>query len=273
MLHLSFKWPNIKKTWLLCCLVNSCFACYTQNGIAVTRQPLHKTFDVFSYSTSYSYTNNIAQHLISRIDSIAHTVGIASHFCKAYSRSMQNIAVQMQGMDSAAQLFIKKFEIRFAAYFLDAWNEYENGNLLTASVWNCYYSGKASQPWQFVLLGVNAHVNGDMWQALVNEFSEKEIRQYKKLFMSFQNSVAKNYDVFFDELMDQNSYVTFINAFTKGLAKFTGERVINKWRSRQVKLAIMFYHDHEKFKKKLAIISSKKQKVDQLILRKTKTIV
>lgn len=263
---------NVKKIWLLYCLCTSSIVSYSQNEMSVISQPLRHRIDHFSPLHGYTYIDSMAQYLIQRIDSIAHTTGIASHFCKTYSRSMQNIATQMHGMDSTAQLFIKKFEMRFADYFLRPWEAHGYGNLSTASVWNCYYSGQASEPWQFVLLGVNAHVNGDMWQALVNEFSEKEIRQYKKLFISFQASIAKNYDVFFDELMAQNSYVRFINAFTKGLAKFSGEKVISKWRRRQVNLAILFYHDHEKFKKKLVLINRKKQKVDQLIVRKTKKV-
>jgi len=254
MMNLFFKWLNVKRMALVCCLLNNVFFSHAQKN----------------HEAIYHYSDSLAQQVINRIDSIANTAGIASHFCKTYSRSMQNIRGQMKGMDSGAQIFIKRFEIRFAAYFLQPWNEYLRGTLSDTSVWNSYYSGKAVYAWQYVLLGVNAHVKGDMWKALVNEFSEKEMGQNKKLFISFQTSISKNYDVFFDELMAQNGYVRFINAFTKGLAKFTGEKVIAKWRRRQVKLAILFYSNAKKFRKKLAINNRKKQKNDKLILSKAK---
>lgn len=249
------------------------FTCSAQNENLTTPQPVQHQFYRDLNSDSYVSTDSIVQDVMHKIDSIGNTQGIASPFCKAYSRSMQNVATQMRGMDSAAQFFIKKFEIRFAAYFLEALAEYENGFIPSSPVWHCYFSQREAQPWQLVLLGVNAHVNGDMWQSLVNEFSHDEIRLHQKHFISFQRSIAKNYDVFFDELMSQNGYVRFINSFTKGLAKFIGERIIRKWRRRQVRLAILFYTGDKTFNKQQEVVNRKKQKIDQIILRKTKTSV
>ena len=85
--------------------------------------------------------------------------------------------------------------------------------------------------------------------------------------LSIQSSVTKVYDQFFDTLLANNSYLKFINTFTVGFAKKVGERILYKWRRRNVNLAIMYYHNQEKFKRRLAIVNRKKEKIDQRILR------
>lgn len=80
------------------------------------------------------------------------------------------------------------------------------------------------------------------------------------------NAVAKVYYQFFDTLRSHNSYLRFINSFTLGIAKKFGERIVFKWRRRSVNMAIMFYKDEEKFKRKLALVNKKRQKINQRIL-------
>jgi len=222
--------------------------------------------DNFSYTASNN-NNEVVHNSIQKVDSIAHSKGIASHFARAYSKLMGNIAIQMQTADREVNIFIKQFESVYAGYFLNACMEGKNGDFSHASVWQLYFSSSDAQSWQLVLLGVNAHINGEMWRALVDNFSQNDIRRYKRQFLMLQKSVAKLYNPFFDTIMAQNNYLRFINGFTKGLARKFGERVVYKWRRRQVQLAIVFYHAPEKFRKRQSTIIRKKQKVDQLILR------
>ena len=210
------------------------------------------------------------QH-IQQVDSLSHTAGIANDFARIYTASMKNINIQLKDMDSIAQTFIKKFEISFIGYFLDACVEFEkNGRLSQEAVWNCYFSHPNARPWQLTLIGVNAHINGDIWKGLVKNFSAEEISRYKKNLLSFQTSISKAFQPFFDDLMTQSSYLRFINGFTKGSAKWYGEWLIYNWRLRQIDLAILYFHDKEKFRKKLAIVDRKRHKIDRVILSKGK---
>ena len=181
---------------------------------------------------------------------------------------MTGIASQIEEMDSIAKSFITWFEMRFADYFLNACFDDKNGNLAETSEWNCYFSSKDVRPWQLVLLGVNAHINIDFWQALTDNFSEKEIRQNKKQLLACRFSVAKVYSGLFDIMIAESEYLKFINAFTKGFAAELGKRIMFKWRRRNINLAILFYHNHEKFKRKWVTITKKKYKNDKIILRK-----
>ena len=234
---------------------------YAQSENSVTAQQLSRHL-LHNYADRQSNTDLAIQ----QVNSIAHSNTISSPFCKVYYNSMKNIEYQIKDFDPGAKAFIQKFETGFADYFLRAWVNEKNKNE-TSLEWKCFFSNPNVKPWQLVLLGVNAHTNVNVWQALVANFSEEEVRHYKKQMLAMQSSIAKVYDQFFDTLLANNSYVRFINTFTLGIAKKFGERIVYKWRRRNVNLAIMYYHNPGKFKKKLAIVNRKKEKIDQRILR------
>jgi len=216
----------------------------------------------------FIYTNIKDNNSIQRVDSIAKAESAAKYFAGIYCKTMQNIENKIETMNESTQNFIRKFETNFANYFLNASYDHRDNKLAVASEWNCLFLYPDLQPWQLILLGVNAHTNIDMWQALVNNFTEKEIRQHKKQFLSVQTAIAKVYRPFFEEVMDQSGYLKFVNSFTKGFAKIVGERLVYKWRRRNVNLSILYYHNPEKFKRKLAIVDRKKQRIDKIIIRK-----
>jgi len=240
-----------------------CIQCYGQQASVPVA-------DNISFTTS-EYDRNSAQMLsmMRQVDSISHTTGIASHFAKIYTASMGNINVQLQGLDSGAQAFVKKFEISFIGYFLEACDEYNTGKTV-GSVWNFYFTHPEAEPWQLTMIGVNAHINGDIWKGLVKNFSEEEIRKYKKNLLSFQSSISKAFQPFFEELLEESAYLRFMDNFTKGMARHYGEWLIYNWRRRQIDLATLYYTDTEKFKKHFATIEKKKQHIDEKILKNTK---
>ncbi|MFI5132102.1 MAG: DUF5995 family protein [Chitinophagales bacterium] len=231
-------------------------------------EPIDK-IDISPSKPGYDPDNALLRQYILKVDSISHTNSQGSHFARIYTESMRNIGDQMTAMDSGAQNFIKKFEISFIGYFLEANNEFgTKGQLPAESVWNFYYSHPGAQPWQLMLIGVNAHVNGDIWKGLVKNFSVAEIMQYKKTLLSFQSSISKAFQPLFDDILMQSAYLRFINGFTNGSAKLYGEWLIYNWRLRQINLAILYFEDNEKFKKKLRAIDKKRQKIDKAIISK-----
>lgn len=209
----------------------------------------------------------ITNNSIQRIDSIALTAGTESHFCKIYSQTMNEVALQMQKIDSGSKAFIQKFEIAFADYFLKAWTDEKNNRLSNESGWKCFFSNPGAKPGQIVLLGVNAHTNIDIWQTLVYNFPEAEVMRYNKQMLAMQLSVTKVYQQLFENLKSESGYLRFINTVTLGFVKKFGEKIIYKWRRRNVKLAILYYHNKKRFTRKLAQVKRKKEKNDQRILR------
>src|SRR5438045_857900 len=116
-------------------------------------------------------------------------------------------------------------------------------------------------------MGVNAHINGEMWQAIVAACPKRDIDEHRKQYRRFEDAIAKVYSPVFDSILARNRYVRLVNSMTNGLAMVFGEKVLSKWRMRSVNLAILYYTNSAKFKRRLATLNRKKQKVDRLILR------
>ena len=212
----------------------------------------------------------ILLRLMQQVDSVSHTSGIGRHFAKIYTSSMGNINVQLQGLDSGAQAFVRKFEISFINFFLEACEEYNNGSIAPESIWYFYFSHPDAEPWQLTMIGVNAHINGDIWKGLVKNFSETEIRRYKKNLLAFQSSISRAFQPFFEELLEESPYLRFMDNFTKGMARRYGEWLIYNWRLRQINMAMLYFTDAEKFKKRFDVIQRKKKNIDDTILRNKK---
>lgn len=232
-------------------------ATFTQTQIII--QP----FSSFNFYSEASKANDP----IRLVDSIAHAAGTAKYFAEIYSRTMRSIDSMVQNRKGSEQSFIKKFETGFAGYFLKACYDHRDVDLPANSDWNCYFKHADLDPWQYMALGANTHINTDMWQALACNFTEVEIRQNKKQFLSLQSAIEGVYLSFFQQVMDQNKFLRSVNRVTNGLAKTTAEKLLCKWRVRSVELAILFYSDPKKFNRKLATIQRKKQKIDEMILR------
>jgi hypothetical protein len=254
---------------LFCLLQLAGFICYAQSESTIATNSAKNRNTVIPAAT---LNNKIEGPLnsIQKCDSIAGTTGVASQFAKIYSASLKQIFLGLQQKDPALQQFISKFDQRFLQYFLDAAAAQEIRQLESTSPWQFYFSPSELKPWQLMLLGVNTHINADMWQALVNSCSEEEIRKYRKQFLALEGAIIKAYEPFFDEMIGDNSYLRFMNAFTRGFAKFAGERWLYKWRKRNLRLAILYYDNPAKFKRKLIQVKKKKEKIDKLISKKQK---
>jgi hypothetical protein len=263
------------KLLLLSYLLSSSLSGHTQTESSFVKYQLRKSTTVADSSGNTGNDNrNLlpAKSSIRRVDSISRTAGIPGHFARIYSKVMANIELQIRDADTAAAFFIQKFEIHFADYFLNACTDDKNGKL-SSSEWSNLFSNPAAHPLQLTLMGINAHTNGDIWQALVNNFPEKDIRLHKKAFLACQASIVKVLYPFYDSIAAQSWYLKFMKTVTMGLVKNLGERIIYKWRLRQVNLAILYYHDPEKFNKRLLKINRKKEKIDQLILHRLSLIL
>jgi len=249
-------------------LAGPAIAVHAQNIAGNISHPSVKSAGLFV--TRHEKTDPIlAKRAIHLVDSISCTTSASSHFAWIYKRVMTNVEEQIQGVDSAAAAFIRKFEIAFAGYFLRACDAAEENQLASSSEWANLFSNPKAHSLQLTVMGISAHTNGDMWQTFVHHFTEKEIRQHKKVFLACQASIVKVYKPFFDSIAAQSWYLKMMKSLSLGLVKNMGERIIYKWRRRQVNLAILYFHDPERFKKKLTLVKRKKENIDRLLLLRT----
>ncbi len=216
---------------------------------------------------NFSSPENPSFKFIRQIDSISKTKSKAQPFAFVYIKSMENISRQMQTMDSSIQNFVIRFEAAFADYFLDACIDFEKETLSQQSYWHCFFNAQQIPWWKRVLLGVNVHVNADIWQALVRKFSLEELKKFRKPFLSLQPSVAKVHSAVFDTVLAHSGYLRFINFITFQQDRKLGELILYRWRNRNINLAILYFEQPGKFNKKWKRVQRKKKKIDRIILR------
>ncbi len=212
----------------------------------------------------------LAHVSIGQVDSIARLNDFVSHFARVYIQSMHHILSEMKDFDSAAQEFILKFEKHFADYFLDAYYDHRQGTLPDSSEWKPFFYHSHRKPWQLILMGVNTHINIDLSQSLIHNFSAEEIKKYKRPMLVLQKAITKVYWPLFEEIQKDIRYLRWINTISFGLVKMAGERWLYKWRKRNIRLAIIYFDQPERFRRKLAQVSRKKDRIDRLILNESK---
>ena len=204
---------------------------------------------------------------IKAVDSIAQTKSTASVFATLYSKTMLEIEEQLKQMDTSTIRQIRKLEINFAEYFLKACREFKDSSK-AGKIWNAYFTTTNLSPVQLKLLGINAHINGDLWQALKDSFSETETISINKTVFLFHQSLLYIYKEVYGEAIAENKKIKTLHILSLGLSEKYGKHLLSKWRKRQLKLASLYYFNRNRFVKKRNSIERKKVRIDNLIIRR-----
>ncbi|MFN8250525.1 MAG: DUF5995 family protein [Ferruginibacter sp.] len=162
--------------------------------------------------------------------------------------------------------FLRKFKDSFAIFFLEANKRYQQKQPQSPG-WQQYYADTSLNTLQYYFLGMNAHINGDMWQALVKAHPYDSIRKYRKPFLAFQHSLSRLFDTIYAGFTNNKKLKRF-HVLTLGTDKYYGKRMMLQWRKRQVKLALLFYSRPAAFKRRLKKNRRRMQRLDHFIIKR-----
>ena len=199
------------------------------------------------------------------LDSISKTNSKAKHFSSLFIHTLQEIENQLQEKDTATATFTRKFELAFIRYFTDECSRHANGDSV-GKIWQAYFYGPEKNILEYQLTGANAHINGDIWKALVNNFTKEEIEANAAGFISYQKSLDRIFNKYFDEAKKHSFKLWLYHAVSLGLDKTLGRCLLHKWRRRQEKLAVLYFTDKKKFEKQLNRIDKKRKRIDRKIM-------
>jgi hypothetical protein len=172
---------------------------------------------------------------------------IATPFATLYYAAIEITNTLMQTKTASQIAFIEKFEAKFGPFFFQSYKMLQN-QLPQSSVWEFYYNHPNLNELQYKFIGMNSHINGDMWLALVNAHSYDSIIKHKSNLLQYQ----KAFNVFFDSILKttlQYKKVKRLHALSLGLDKYIGRRVVYKWRKQAVNMALLWYNNMTKFKR------------------------
>jgi len=113
-------------------------------------------------------------------------------------------------MDTITIGKIRKLELNFSNYFTNACNAFNDGKKIDKT-WITYFKTPGLSQLQLKLLGINAHINGDLWRALKDSYTAAEIKSTGKTVFLFHQSLLVIYKMVYDDAMMENKPIkTFI---------------------------------------------------------------
>jgi len=202
-----------------------------------------------------------------RLDSIQHSNTIARHFGGLYFEFLEHIEAQLQYKDSANKQLVTRFESVFAHFYIEAANAYNKGEPLPEGVWGHYFTDTGLELLQYKLLGANAHLNGELWQALTESFTAAEMTQVHAEFSIFKRTMNGMYhQIYHDACMDNNK-VLAVHVITIGASEWIGNMYLYKWINRQMKIAELYWAQSPGCEKLQERTRRRKNFVDKLVVR------
>lgn len=203
--------------------------------------------------------------LLHQLDSAKNSSYIARYFAGLYFETTVRAVNDFENEEEPAKRFIQRMETRFAHFFFKAAEAF-NHKMEIPPAWKVYFSDTSLSPVQYQLLGINAHINGDIWKALTTEFSFEELQQNKKAYFQFNKGLAIEYRRFYDRSLQASAKTALLNNLSLGLTRVYGKTMLVKWRKRQMQLALLYFSDREKFEKEVAKVNRKMEQINNLIL-------
>ncbi len=161
--------------------------------------------------------------------------------------------------------FIFAIEASFYHLFFAAHHNYISKNT-QSPIWKSYYSTPNLNELQYQFLGINAHINGDMWVAITSNFTYDSIKANAHYLFNFQ----KQYSHYFDSiyaLSYRYKKVRYLHHLTLGLDKYYGRKMIYRWRKRQVKLAMLWYSNNPKCLRKVKRVQRKMNRLNRFAIK------
>jgi aryl carrier-like protein len=204
--------------------------------------------------------------LATKLDSMTICAGKEKHFGELYLKTTRLVDSYIVSLPGQGKDLMMRMEENFATYFFKA-IEANNSGTKIPEVWKNYFNGDHS-PLQLKLMGANAHINGDIWQALTNNFSLEEIKQLKTFYKNYNRFIRKEFDELFKSAIRSDKRLHDLNLITLGLDKVYGRMMLKRWRNRQLKLAILKFENPNRFDKKKKRIDKKRNKTDRMIIRR-----
>jgi len=216
---------------------------------------------------SFSQQQLLPAGLTAKLDSVRMSTGSEAHFGELYLKTTIAADAYIESLPGEGRILMKKLEQNFAEYFFHAIDANYNGAIIPEE-WKNYFNGKELSALQLKLMGANAHINGDIWQAMTSSFSLEEIKMLKPFYKDYNKSIAKIFDDLFESAIEFDKRLRNLHSMTLGLDKVYGRMMLRKWRNRQLKLAIYSFYQPGKFKRLKKRTESRRKKLDNIIMKR-----
>lgn len=215
-------------------------------------------------STNQQGPNQFNQSYLDSLLSIEKSQTISKHFAGLYRQTVLITNEYAKTKDQFASDFILRLDDAFIPIFFQAHEAFIKGQEIPAN-WKTYYQSDSLNSLQYQFLGMNAHINGDLHLALIQQFGYDSIKAHKKDLMSFQTVLNQIVDSVYAQTKNYPELKIF-HDLTLGTNRIMAREMVRHWRRRQINLALLYYHKPKKYQRRLQHVQSLKVKWDKAVL-------
>lgn len=202
-----------------------------------------------------------------QLDSIAHTNSIARHFGELYAGFLRLVEDQLKKEDTTTQRLVRNFETVFAQFYIDAAQAYIEKKEIPHPFWKKYFEDSNLSRTQYYLFGTNAHLNGQLSEAIANSYTPDEWKKLKSRYVIFKKCLNITYRYVYFETMEEHSRARLLRLVTLGQIRHYGKYLMYKWRRRQIRLTEYLYKDSPKYESLRKEVTRIKERLDKVIVR------
>ncbi|GAB2805637.1 DUF5995 family protein [Ferruginibacter profundus] len=199
--------------------------------------------------------------LLDTLQEIAGSNTPSKHFARLYYKAIESTNGYTITKPDSVKQFIFGFESVFAPAFFRSYRNYLTHQPQEFS-WQHYYADTGLNELQYQFMGMNAHINGDMWRALKDKYGYDTLKKYRQPLLQFQKTLNSFFDSIYTATVKYKK-VKRLHLFTLGADKIMGRQMIFTWRRRQVQMALLFYSNPAKCKRKLRRVKKRMQHYDK----------
>lgn len=205
-----------------------------------------------------------------QLDSISRSQGIEKHFGDLYFESLFLIDQNLTHADTTVQRLVGRLEKVFADYYIEACASYCGERKIDYPVWQTYFLDTTLSPLQYKLLGANAHINGDLANAITRSFTADEWKLVKQNDSLIINSLSRTYLDLYEDARHNSRQVRLVGKIALGLDKQIGNYLLIKWRRRQMRLAELYFASSPRYEKLRKKTEKKKSRIDRLVINQVR---
>jgi len=201
-----------------------------------------------------------------QLDSIGKSSSFTRHFGELYFQFLGLVDNQLRKADTPTYRLVRHFQAVFARFYIDACDSFYQKKQISDPAWRTYFSDTTLTAAQYYLLGANAHLNGQLAEAIGNSYTPEEWKQLKKKYKLFNKCLNETYRYVFRETLRSSERTRWFHILSLGFDRITGSYYLYKWRKRQMRLTEYYFAGSVRYKKLFEKINSKKERIDKLVL-------
>lgn len=171
---------------------------------------------------------------------------ISRYFSFIYLKTDSLLQQQSIRSDSTTAAINLRFGIAFREAFLHAARAYQQHDSIPKE-WAFYFSDSSRHPFTYWMLGVHAHILGDMPSILARTLSPQELLHHRRPFRRLNRIFDAQADWAIQQILGQQQRLYVWHRLSFGMDRILAKHIVHRWRAKAFRRAIRIHQHRAKF--------------------------